>query len=471
MKSLLLVPDGVGIRNFLCGRFIDLLTQDGEVVVWHGTPEPELPRCRNSAVQWLPLATFREGVPERILRRAKVYGQLYGRREPASEAMLRWLRPAGRPVTRLIGRTAQLAGWVFSSPRGLAALERFHAEATERSGYMRDFEKVLAGQQPDVVFCTHQRASRAVPAMLAARRLGIPTATFIYSWDNLPKGRMAVHADHFLVWSEWMKEEMLHYYSEVSPDRVHIVGTPQFEHYFNPSLVRPREVFLRSLGLDPGRPVVCFSGSDLSTSPYDPAYLSDVAEALRRFPPQDRPQILFRPCPADTSGRFRGTLDEYPEIVLSEPLWFSHGEGDWTQIIPSMEDVSLLVNVVRHCDLVVNLGSTMAMDFAILEKPGIYLAYNQKNAAADQVWNVDDIYRLPHFRSVHELDPVYWARSPQDLRPLMARALAEPWEKSRARRAWLTRQAMHPLDGASERCRQALRTIAAVPSQVSTMFS
>src|SRR5437879_3425625 len=195
MKSLLLVPDGVGIRNFLCSRFVDLLARDGEVVIWHATPKPALPELRNGAVTWAPLPLFREGIPERILRRAKVYGQLYGWPDPGSDIMLRWMRPGGRLLNRVVGHASQLAGWVCSSPAGLVTLEKLHAAASERSAYMKLFEDELARQAPDLVFCTHQRASRAVPAMLAARRLGIPTATFIYSWDNLPKGRMAVQAD------------------------------------------------------------------------------------------------------------------------------------------------------------------------------------------------------------------------------------------------------------------------------------
>ena len=44
--------------------------------------------------------------------------------------------------------------------------------------------------------------------MLAAKSLGIPTATFIFSWDNLSsKGRIAAPFDYYLVWSEHMGDE------------------------------------------------------------------------------------------------------------------------------------------------------------------------------------------------------------------------------------------------------------------------
>jgi hypothetical protein len=37
--------------------------------------------------------------------------------------------------------------------------------------------------------------------LLAAQQLGIPTATFIFSWDNLPKATMVVETDYY-VWSD-----------------------------------------------------------------------------------------------------------------------------------------------------------------------------------------------------------------------------------------------------------------------------
>jgi hypothetical protein len=301
-----------------------------------------------------------------------------------------------------------------------------------------------------VVFCTHQRASRAVPALLAARRLGIPTAAFVYSWDNLPKGRMAVHADNVLVWSDAMKSELLLYYPEMDPRRIHVVGTPQFEPHLDSALARPREELLGGLGLDPARPVVCFSGDDEMTSPFDPAYLADLAAM------PDPPQILFRRAPTDVSGRYDRVLARFPKIAVCDPAWRA-GEGDWTQVAPMPEDLGLLANVARHCDAVVNLGSTMGLDFAIFDKPAVYVAYNPPGAGD---WDVMDLYRLPHFRCVHVLQPVYWARSAEDLGEQVRLALEHPGEKSEARARWLRQVVAFPLDRASERCAGALMEMA-----------
>jgi hypothetical protein len=257
-----------------------------------------------------------------------------------------------------------------------------------------------------------------------------------------------------------MKNELLSYYPEVSSDCVWVVGTPQFENYFDDSLSLPREEFFQRIGLDCSRPVVCFSGDDVTTSPYDPSYLADLAESLRKVQGAERPQILFRRCPVDTSNRYQWVLEKYPEIAISNPLWLSENAGNWASVVPTLEDVALLVNVVSHCDVVVNVGSTMAMDFAILDRPAIYLAYNPAKADQPNGWNVHDVYRLPHFNSVHEIQPTYWVYAPEDLAATVMHALSYPKEKEEARRKWLDRHVKLPLNSAGTRLHEALQIIA-----------
>lgn len=470
MKTLMIVPDGVGIRNFLCTGFVDRMRTKGPVHIWHALPEAGLAPHRarwGDAVQWTPLPRYREGLPERLLRQAKIDAQLYWKAQQDNSAIaFRRRRRAQRWPPRLIARTARTVGRLASHQRGVAWLDRAHARAALRASYLEPFSALVRAEQPDVVFCVHQRASTAVPAMLAARQEGVPTVNFIYSWDNLPKGRMAVHADHFLVWSDFMRDQMRTYYPEVQEERLHVVGTPQFEHYVNDDLREPRTAFFARHGLDPDRPVVCFSGDDVSTSPFDPVYLEDLAKAVAAMPAANRPQILFRRCPVDTSDRFDAVIARHPDMAVSDPQWLRAREGDWTQVVPTLEDVALLVNVVAHCDLVVNLGSTMALDFAILDKPAIYVAYAP--AGADDGWSVEDVYRLPHFAVVHDLDPVHWARSADDLARLVAHALAHPDDKRDARQRWLETTARTPLGEASARCAAAVEAIAQAPGRTPT---
>lgn len=457
---LIVIPNGVAIRNFFCTRFLDLLLESGSVTVWHSLEAEDIDPFRHrwdARVSWKALPPFRDGLLERILRKAKVRAQLYWQ-ERADPTAPRRKRPLpSRWRARAVETLAIAIARSCASSRRLIHLDRLHQRVAAGARHMGEFEAALRRWRPDVVFCAHQTSIQAVPAILAARRLGIPTATFIYSWDNLPKGRMPINPSDFLVWSEFMKRELLSYYPEVSPDRVHVTGTPQFETYRDVSLVQPRGEFLRRLGLDPRRRVVCFSGDDVLTSPHDPLYLADLAEAMRAIDAAQRPQIVFRRSPVDQSGRYAAVLTRYPEIALSDPCWTLRAAGDWSQVVPKWEDVALLVNIVHHSDVVVNVGSTMAMDFAAYDKPAVYIAYDPKGI--DRTWTIQDIYRKVHFKTVHALQPVYWARSSRELGNVVFHALEHPKEKSEARRTWLSLHVHQPMDGASERFASFLQTL------------
>ena len=137
-----------------------------------------------------------------------------------------------------------------SSEEGLQELQ-IKMQTSERKGKLyEDCKTVLKEEKPDLVFCTNQRPVNAIAPLTAARDLGIPTATFIFSWDNLPKATMVIEPDHYFVWSEHMQRELLQYYPFIQKDQIHITGSPQFEPHFNTELQKPREEFFRENGLD-----------------------------------------------------------------------------------------------------------------------------------------------------------------------------------------------------------------------------
>lgn len=465
MKTLLIIPDGTGIRNFLCTPFIDYMLERGRVSVWHDLPDECIGGFKKKwegQVAWRPMPAMKDTRMERLLRQTKIFAQLYWQRKSETVTILR-RRATGGLRTRGMEWVARGMARVCAQPAGIVLLDRMHMRAASRAPHMKEMRRLIGEEQPSVSFCTHQRSWNAVAPMLASREKGIPTATFIYSWDNIPKGRMAVPADYYLVWSDYMKEELLRYYPDVRASRVAPLGTPQFEHYFNRALLEPRESFLHRHGLDPNRPVVCFSGDDVTTSPHDPVYLAHVAEGIRGLPEGHRPQILLRRCPVDGSGRYQSVVARYPEIAVSDPMWRSvGGEREWSRMVPTPEDAALLVNVVAHCDAVINVGSTMAMDFAILNKPGVFFGYNPPGANGG--WDIHRVYQLPHFKSVHRLQPVHWVANPWEVGLVLVHALRNPEEKRAAREAWLRLIVRHPMDQASRRFADAVAILGGTDS-------
>ena len=117
--------------------------------------------------------------------------------------------------------------------------------------------QLLVEDRLDCVFFTQQRPAYLDPFLYSVLKLKIPGSIFIFSWDNLSsKGRKLGAFDYFLVWSDSMKEELLHFYSTVKPGNIKVVGTPQFESYIMDSYPTDRAGFLKKFNLDENTKII-----------------------------------------------------------------------------------------------------------------------------------------------------------------------------------------------------------------------
>jgi hypothetical protein len=101
-----------------------------------------------------------------------------------------------------------------------------------------------------------------------------------------------------------------------------------------------------------------------------------------------------------------------------------------------------LVNTVLHSDLVINLGSTMAHDFSVANKPCLYLNYNP---VSNSNFKVKDVYNFQHFRSMDGLEAVGWINSKLEIRDKILRALNFPDEIASDRKKWMQKIVAHPI--------------------------
>lgn len=458
LRAVLLVPDGVGVRNFLLEPCGSVLRETLDVQVVTGFPVELLPEEWRAAA--VPMRVYREGAVGMLLRYALANAHLHLWDTRAMQ-FVRRMKPRGRWQVRLMHFAARALGRAMASRAGVGALDRALQGLVERRGEVREYEELLREWRPGVVFCTHQRPSIVLPVVMAARRLGIPTATFIFSWDNLTsKGRVAAPFDHFLVWSALMKEELLRYYPDVEPERVHIVGTPQFDAYGRNGIVMERTVFFRKLGLDPGRKLICYSGGDTTTCPNEPAQLAAVLEMARRGALQGNPQILFRPSPADAGERFGWVRERFPELIFASPQWMYPKSGGWTNIVPTQADVEMLANLTAHADVNVNVASTMTLDFALHDKPVVNIAFNVGRDGSTKPWL--DYYSFDHYRPVVELGAARVARSLEELAEHVNAYLRDPALDREGRRKLVELEVGAPVGEASRLVVEALRRIAKV---------
>lgn len=436
MRVCLLIPDGVGIRNYLYSDLIKILQQGGnQVVLWHSL-DPQMIQIAENRLgvkfDQFPYVHRPNGVAAQLLRESGRYGRirLNAKTKNNSTILTNWSRASTSFKGKLLNYFAEKIGSRVKSYDRVSLIEEKGFKLLRSSKEYREAKKVLEEMKPDILFCTHQRVYSVTPAIEAAKALNIPTSTAIFSWDNLPKGRLPFRADQYLVWSEYMKNELKDYYPDIEDKTIKVTGSPQFDFYFQKGLILDRKEFADKFDLDIAKEWVCFSGCDTITSPNDPQYLKDVGEALID---QSGIQLIFRPVPVEPLSRYLKVLEEYPEVRLIKPKW---EKGDhWGSFFPLFEDIQLLVNLAFHCKVVINMGSTMALDFITYGNVGLYLRYDHYKDVKSN-WSVDTIYKFQHFRSMENWKAVGFIYSKSEILTEIKRAIKVPDEVAPDRTKW-----------------------------------
>lgn len=415
---LILIPDGTGIRNYLYSALLSELKGKVNLTFWSTLPIEafqEVKSLHGIEFDFKQITLHVENVRTRLFRESATYARLiFNTRQVHNKTIqTTWNYNPKRLKLKILYKIAQYLGARASKDyNSILNLEQ-KSQLAWSSSIIEKYKSELTEKKITKIFITHQRIANLNPICIAAKELCIEVLTVIYSWDNLPKARLNVMADKYLVWSEHMKREMQTYYPEISKEKVIVTGTPQFEFYLKPEHIISRDEFAKKYNLYPNKKWILYSGDDTLTSPYDQYYLNDLAIHLRE---QSDFQIIFRRSPADFSNRFDVVLSKFKDLIISiDPDWY-HEDGVWGATYARMNDISLLVNLTYHCDAVVNVGSTMAFDFGMYSKACFYINYDQPNF---KNWSVNTIYELQHFKSMPNKNAVGWVNSKDDFYKVM----------------------------------------------------
>ncbi|MEQ1761678.1 MAG: hypothetical protein ABL984_00900 [Pyrinomonadaceae bacterium] len=425
--SLISVPFDEEINRDLSCRF-------GEIHALVEHPEPWLVRFEREILEmahnrwiWSPAAQSR-------VRRHDV---------SASGIRQKLVRITKKVISRSVANRAGLSV--------LSSIERFSSRALNRTD---DYRALFRKTRPSLVFNgSHVHSRVATQAVQAAQWLGIPTATFIFSWDNLTsQGRILLPYDHFLVWNEQLKRQLLEMYHLIRPEQVIVTGTPQFDFHFRPEFHQSREEFCRSAGADPEVPIVFYSTGMANHMPDEPRLVEQIADMLKDL--SGAPQLLVRVYPKDLTGRFDELKSSRSDILFQKTEW----DPSW--LTPRFNDSFALVNALRHCALGINVASTVSLELCMFDKPVINIGYNPPDIDNDEV-RFAEYYDFDHYRPLVESKAVDVAWTSEQLRELIHQSLHDPGRRKRERSTLIERMFGQTLDGRSaDRVANALLNIA-----------
>lgn len=458
-RVVAILPRGEAIRNFAQTGALDALGRDADLTLLSVVPGADV--LEHLAARFgdvRPLETSAERYPVRILR--ELLDMAHGRQLWSPAARERWrLRDieATTPSAWLKRRGRKLLALAFASRRGVRLLERLERRTSRALCPSARYEHMFRELRPALVFNgSHVHGQNAVQAVQAAQWLGIPTAAFIFSWDNLTsQGRVMPSYDHYLVWNEDLKAQLLTIYPDVRPEQVHVTGTPQFDSHFRRETHWSRERFCAQSGADPSRPIVLYSTGMAEHMPGEPRIVEQIADMLGEMSDLGRPQLLVRVYPKDLTGRFDELRARRADILFPAARWIEA----W--LTPTEEDGRLYTNTLRHADVGINVASTVSLELCMFDKPVVNVGYDPPGVESVRV-PYGRYYEYDHYRPLVAERAVRLAHSPEEMRGLLRAALADPASDREHRRRFLRRMFGDTLDGRSgERVARVLLDLAA----------
>jgi hypothetical protein len=236
----------------------------------------------------------------------------------------------------------------------------------------------LLNKSPDVLVVSpgNLRYSEEIEYLKAAKRLHIPTAAAVLSWDNLStKGLFHIRPDRLFVWNKYQYQDAIEIH-RFSPHRLRVAGSSFFDKWFSHStLPLTREQFCTHVGFDPTKPILLYLGSSRNIAKDESWFVRDLLAGLQQqslLAPK-KVQLLLRPHPAN--------VDIYESLRAEQSgarVWPEAGALPETpQAFADMR------NSFEHADAVIGINTSGMIDAVLADLPTFSIrlpAYRQTQA-------------------------------------------------------------------------------------------
>src|SRR4051812_16552784 len=194
---VLVAPRGEALRNFVYSDTLRVLSENSRVTVLSVVDDDQILSRFRSQAEILPLRYYREHpAVAAALGKSELAHFRHVWSEGAKEVWQRRIDEAQTGVQRLRRRATNAFAACLAHQPGLRALDTIEQSLSWRMRRTEEFVRLFQKDRPDIVFnCSHIHGPAAEEPLRAAAKLGIPTAGFIFSWDNLTS-RSRIHTPY-----------------------------------------------------------------------------------------------------------------------------------------------------------------------------------------------------------------------------------------------------------------------------------
>lgn len=365
----------------------------------------------------------------------------------------RWSERKFGPVQRFRWRAVRFFGKLAQPSPIFSRLYGIHNRMCRMESDLGPVRDQLREIAPDLLWSTvNIEKSFERQYVLAARDLQIPIVNAILSFDNLTSKPTYLFYDHYLVWNQGMKQQLLNLYPRVSDDQIAITGTPQFDFHLRPDFQWSRQKTLENLKLPPDASYFLYTASPRALTPEEPDLVAQIALKMRQRSTLKNCWIVLRTHPLDDWSRWSSVWRSSNRVMLSQ-AWDSAPDTEgWT--LPTLADQARFISSLAHGVACLNIVSTTTLDAAILDRPVIGIRLEDEHNAPREI--LYEEYDADHYRPLVESGGLRLARNWSELLDLMEQAIRSP-ERDRAPRARMVEQECGIVDGrAAERVTDAL---------------
>lgn len=327
-------------------------------------------------------------------------------------------------------------------------LRRVYMGAEAKLFPAREFDSLFRKYQPDLVvtgtpgFNTHD-----VHALRAAKRLSIPTATVMLSWDNLTsKGYMNGIPDHLLVWSELMANEAGEYH-DFPRENVHLTGAAQFDIYHNAK----QKTDVRAWRLENHVPLDAFLMMYGTINPaicnHEVSILKDIINAMREKSLPRTSHLWIRLHPQVVKGPWQQSLKPFldlksPDVTVEIPP-VHESQLNWD--LPK-SDATHLRNLLASSDLCITTCSTLSIDSVCAGTPIVNVFFDGCDVPSEL--SVARMKKYTHYSKILSTGGIGIADSINEFNKLLRQFMVNPSVNESERRKIIAQQ-IWKLDGRS----------------------
>ena len=372
---VLIVARGEAVRNFLYSDTLTILSREARVTLLSAIHDEKfIQRFGPLVERIIPLPELKEKWIVKFLR--EMIDMVHYRWIWTEKVKNKWElldSEARTPRQKLRVKLFKAFARLFASRAGLNFLAFWEYHLSVLLNPTAFFKETFNELKPDLVFnCSHIHAPRGEMPARVAHQMGIKTATFIFSWDNLSsRGRILPPYDHFLVWHEGMRAELLNLYHFIKPAQVHITGTPQFDYHFKPEYQLTRDQLAEHIGFDPNRPFVLYTTGMERDFPGEVGHVRMVIDLLKEFEPSIRPQLVVRTYVKGNSPEMEALArSETPDVFFPPVLW----DPNW--FMPQEQDLAIYSSLLKQCLFGVNPASTVSLELMMYGKAVMNLGFD-----------------------------------------------------------------------------------------------